>query len=83
MVNLVLACSVCGLASVDNNGAYLAMTLMLSGLPLAFIGGVVYWVRARVRAAEDGDLHSANGPALNGSETPAGAVMERAAGRLT
>src|SRR5690606_14080045 len=38
-----LACPVCGLAGPGDNGwAYFAMTMMLSLLPLGFIGGVVY-----------------------------------------
>jgi hypothetical protein len=47
------ACPVCGLAgSEDANGAYLAITLVLSALPLAMIGGVVVWIRRRVNAAD-------------------------------
>lgn len=46
-----LACPVCGLAGPGDNGwAYFAMTMMLSVLPLAFIGGVVYWVYRRASA---------------------------------
>ena len=43
-----LACSVCGLAGTgDNNGAYRAMTVMMSGVPLGMIGGVAYWLVRR------------------------------------
>jgi Na+/melibiose symporter-like transporter len=46
-----LACPVCGLAGPGNNGwAYLAMTIMMSVVPLAFIGGVVFWVYRRTSA---------------------------------
>lgn len=49
------ACPVCGLASLgDNGGAYFGMTLVMSALPLAMIGGMVVWVRGRL-AAEDED----------------------------
>jgi len=48
-----LACPVCGTAGMENNGwAYFAMTMVLSGLPLAMIGGVVFWVYRRVAAAD-------------------------------
>lgn len=49
-----LACPVCGLAGPGNNGwAYFAMTMMLSIVPLVFIGGVAYWVYRRISAADD------------------------------
>jgi hypothetical protein len=50
---LALACPVCGTPGSEDAGwAYLAMTLILSGLPLAMIGSVGYWVYRRVTAAE-------------------------------
>jgi hypothetical protein len=52
---LALACPVCGTTGpTDNGGAYVAMTVVLSGLPLAMIGGVVFWVARRVSAADAG-----------------------------
>jgi hypothetical protein len=48
-----LACPVCGLAGSDESGtAYVAMTVMLSALPLGMIAGVALWVRRRLKAAE-------------------------------
>lgn len=44
----IAACAVCGLNGTRDNGlAYLAMTVVMSGLPLAMIGGVVFWVYRR------------------------------------
>lgn len=46
-----LACPVCGTPGTEETGrAYFTMTLVLSGLPLAMIGGVGYWVYRRVAA---------------------------------
>jgi hypothetical protein len=43
-----LACPVCGLAGTgDNNGAYLAMTVMLSAVPLGMIVGLSAWLVRR------------------------------------
>jgi hypothetical protein len=48
-----LACPVCGLAgSAESNTAYVAMTVMLSALPLGMIAGVAIWIRRRVTADE-------------------------------
>ncbi len=55
---VVLACPVCGPAGTENTAwAYLTMTLVLSGLPLAMIGGVGYWLYRRNASheAEDGE----------------------------
>lgn len=46
---LAAACPVCGAATEDNRMAYLAMTIAMSLLPLAGIGGVVFWVWKRSR----------------------------------
>ena len=46
---LVLGCPVCGQASEQTSGAYVAMTVMMSLLPLAAIGGLVYWVARQMR----------------------------------
>ena len=46
-----LACPVCGLAGTDDsNSAYVAMTIMLSALPLGMIAGVAIWIRRRIGA---------------------------------
>ncbi len=50
------ACAVCGTSGIENNSwAYFAMTMVLSGLPLAMIGGVVFWVYRRASEADDQD----------------------------
>jgi hypothetical protein len=44
----MLACAVCGLMGTGENGwAYLAMTLVMSALPLVMIGGMTWWVYRR------------------------------------
>ena len=45
-----LACAVCGVGADQDQGAYLAMTIMLSLLPLSAIGAVVYWFVRQTRA---------------------------------
>lgn len=50
--NAALACSVCGAGQGDNDqGAYLTMTIIMSLLPLAAIGGIVFWVAKSSRDA--------------------------------
>jgi len=46
-----LACAVCG-AATDTRGTYQAMTLVMSLLPLAMMGGLVSFIAFRVRRAE-------------------------------
>lgn len=60
-----LACPVCGLAGPGNNGlAYLIMTLVLSALPVAMIGGVFYWVYRRTTEAEARETTADRHPAV-------------------
>ena len=48
------ACSVCSAGRDDETrAAFIATTIALSVLPLALIGGFVWWIRRRVRAIED------------------------------
>lgn len=48
-----LACAVCGTSGMENNSwAYFAMTMVLSGLPIAMVGGVVFWAYRRTAAAD-------------------------------
>ena len=47
--NLALACAVCGSQEEKAAGAYLAMTIVLSLLPLSLIGGVGYWIWKRAK----------------------------------
>jgi len=58
---VALACPVCGTSGMENNSwAYFAMTMVLSGLPLAMIGGVVFWVYRRASAADGQDAPDAH-----------------------
>lgn len=41
------ACPVCMLADPKTSGTYLGMTLMMSALPLALLGGLIYWLKRR------------------------------------
>ena len=48
-----LACPVCGFVGTsDNTWAYQAMSAMLTLLPLAMVGGIVWWL-ARLAARAD------------------------------
>lgn len=44
MSALLLACSVCGAGQEGTETSYVVMTLIVSFLPLAMIGGVVFWL---------------------------------------
>jgi uncharacterized membrane protein YcfT len=52
-----LACPVCGTPSEQGQGAYLFMTPIMSLLPLALVGGLVFWLVRRVRRAERDEAH--------------------------
>jgi hypothetical protein len=41
------ACPVCILADPKTAGTYLSTTLFMSVLPLAMIGGLIYWLKRR------------------------------------
>ena len=43
------ACTVCG-AATDNKNQFIVMTAFLTLTPLAFIGGVIYWLKSRAAA---------------------------------
>ncbi len=44
MSALFLACSVCGAGQEGTETSYVVMTLIVSFLPLAMIGGVAFWL---------------------------------------
>jgi predicted cobalt transporter CbtA len=50
-----LACAVCGAGPDPSQSTWVVMSLIISFLPLALLGGIVGWVvhRARVAARED------------------------------
>ena len=41
------ACSACILADPKTSGTYLKMTLVMSALPLALLGGLTFWLWRR------------------------------------
>ena len=47
-----LACAVCGAAKEQNRQAYVAMTWVLSFLPLVLIGGPILWLCRQARKRE-------------------------------
>jgi hypothetical protein len=50
------ACSVCGAGRDDETRvAFLVTTLFLSVLPLAMVGGLLAWVRWRLRRRSEGE----------------------------
>lgn len=53
------ACPVCGLPSEQGQGAYIAMTAVMSLLPLALLGGAVAWVVLRVKRADEAEAREA------------------------
>ena len=58
------ACTVCGVGQAGTEWAYVAMTAVLSLLPLALIGGVAGWLFLRARAAGEANASGAQaGPA--------------------
>jgi len=60
------ACPVCILADPKTAGTYLGMTLMMSALPLALLGGLIYWLKRRYsppRAAFRASAHAQTEPA--------------------
>ena len=72
------ACAVCGLSGTQDNAfAYVVMTWVLSGLPLAMIGGVAFWVYRRM-AAHEAVTAAVRGPV----GTPADAVPHPGASDL-
>lgn len=52
LASVAWACPVCGAPGANNQHAYLAMTILLSLLPLGFIGGVGFWVWRRVTSSD-------------------------------
>ena len=67
-----LACPVCGfIGTSDNTSAYQAMSAMLTLLPLAMVGAIVWWL-TRLATRADTERQSATQPAstpVGGAET--------------
>jgi hypothetical protein len=49
------ACSVCYGGEEESRSAFILTTVLLSVLPLAMIGSLVWWIARRVRAIEAAD----------------------------
>jgi hypothetical protein len=49
---LVMACAVCGAGEEASRPSYIWMSIIISLLPLAMLGGIVTWVVLQSRAAE-------------------------------
>jgi len=49
LLPIVLACPVCGQGSEQTSAAYIAMTVVMSLLPLSAIGGLVWWVARQMK----------------------------------
>jgi hypothetical protein len=62
---LLLACSVCGAGQEGTEWAYVAMTGVVSLLPLAMIGGVAFWLyrASKQRDADEAETRAAQQPA--------------------
>ena len=46
------ACAVCGPGTEESRVAFILTTAFMTALPLALIGGVVYWLRRRLAEME-------------------------------
>jgi hypothetical protein len=65
-----LACPVCGfIGTSDNTWAYQAMSAMLTLLPLAMVGAIVWWL-ARLAARAGAERPSATQPASTAHRPP-------------
>ena len=47
LTSSALACSVCGYTSPDSQFAFILTTILLTFVPLLFIGGVVYYLKRK------------------------------------
>lgn len=57
MSSPALACAVCGAGDEPARGSYVVMTLIISGLPLAMLGGIVGYIVVKSRAAAREEKH--------------------------
>ncbi|MFO0597813.1 MAG: hypothetical protein U0228_21105 [Myxococcaceae bacterium] len=57
-----LACAVCGAGNDPAQGSYVVMSLIISFLPLAMLGGIVVWVVRSARQAERAEKADAGAP---------------------
>jgi len=50
--DLASACAVCFSGTAQTRGAFVATTILLTVLPLALVGGFLWWLRARVQEVD-------------------------------
>lgn len=72
-----LACPVCGVPLEQGQGAYLFMTPIMSLLPLALMGGVVFWIFRRVRNADRDEAAEPGVNAVPGVDAAPAAAPEQ------
>jgi len=66
-----LACPVCALVGTSNNTwAYQAMSAMLTFLPLAMVGGIVWWLTRLAARADTASVEADLQVGLGGPEGP-------------
>jgi len=58
------ACAVCTGGGEESRSAFIVATVMMSVLPLGMIGGVVWWVWRRTKAADE-DAQASQGRLSN------------------
>jgi len=64
---IAMACPVCGTGTAENQGAFLNMTIFMSLLPLALIGGTTFWLWRRSRAQDTSPQDPSLQPGLSRS----------------
>ena len=53
IANSALACPSCASPLEENRQAFVDTTIFLTVVPLTLIGGMIWWIRRRIRAMED------------------------------
>jgi hypothetical protein len=53
VANSALACPSCASPLEENRQAFVDTTIFLTVVPLMLIGGMIWWIRRRIRAMED------------------------------
>jgi len=52
LAHVALACPVCFSSTEENRMMFIATTGLLTFLPLALVGGFLFWLRKKVKARE-------------------------------
>jgi hypothetical protein len=64
-----LACAAC-VAAADRNRTFFIMTIVLSLLPLAMIGGGLLWIARRARGALSAEFEERDSPVAAAAQAP-------------